>query len=95
MPSARAEAATLGVRVQPRASRDAILGWYQDVLRVAVTAPPLEGRANHAVAVLLARALGVAPSAVHVVRGERGRDKVVRVDGVTGAEIRSCLGGER
>ena len=95
MPSARAEAATLGVRVQPRASRDAVLGWRDDVLRVAVTAPPVEGEANHALVRLLARALGVAPSAVSVVRGERGRDKVVRVAGVTGAEIRFRLGRER
>ena len=95
MPSARAEAATLGVRVQPRAARDAVLGWRDAVLRVAVTAPPVEGEANHALVRLLARALGVAPSAVSVVRGERGRDKIVRVEGVTGAQIRSRLGRER
>ena len=92
MPSARAEAATLRLRVQPRASREAILGWREDVLRVAVTAPPVEGEANRAVTRLLARALGVAPSAVRVVQGERSRDKVVRVEGVTGPELHSRLG---
>ena len=88
-----ADAATLRVRVQPRASRDAIVGWHADALRLAVTAPPVDGAANEAVRRLLARALGVAPSAVHVVHGERGRDKVVRVDGLSGAELRSRLAG--
>ena len=95
MPRARAEAVTLRLRVQPRASREAILGWREDVLRVAVTAPPVEGEANRAVTRLLARALGVAPSAVRVVQGERSRDKMVQVEGVTGTELHSRLGGGR
>ena len=86
-------AATLRVRVQPRASRDATVGWHADALRLAVTAPPVDGAANDAVRRLLARVLGVAPSAVSVVRGQRGRDKVVRVEGMTGAELRSRLAG--
>lgn len=86
----------LRVRVQPRASREAILGWREDVLRVAVTAPPVEGEANRAVQGLLARALGVAPSAVTVIRGAGSRDKVVRIARVTDAELRARLaGGER
>ena len=91
MPSTGAEAATFRVRVQPRASREEILGWRQDVLRVAVTAPPVEGEANDAVRRLLARALGLAPSAVSVVRGERGRDKMIRVRGLTAEALRSRL----
>ena len=83
--------ATLRVRVQPRASREAILGWRDDALRLAVTAPPVEGEANEAVRRLLARALGVAPSAVNLVHGQHGRDKIVRVEGMTGAELRSRL----
>ena len=79
------------MRVQPRASREAIVGWREDALRLAVTAPPVDGEANEAVRRLLARALGVAPSAVSVIRGERSRDKVVRVEGLTGAALRSRL----
>ena len=86
-----ADAATLRVRVQPRASLEAIVGWREDALRLAVTAPPVDGEANEAVRRLLARALGVAPSVVSVVRGERSRDKVVRVEGLTGAALRSRL----
>ena len=96
MPSLSADTATLRVRVQPRASREAILGWREDVLRVAVTAPPVEGEANQAVRRLLARVLGVAPSAVSVVHGASGRDKVVRIAGVTDAQLRARLAeGER
>jgi uncharacterized protein (TIGR00251 family) len=80
------------VRVQPRASREAISGWRGGALVVRVTAPPVEGEANRAVTTLLARALGVARSAVTVVRGERGRDKVVRVEGLSLAEVRQRLG---
>jgi uncharacterized protein len=79
------------VRVQPRASREAILGWRADALRLAVTAPPVDGEANEAIRRLLARALGVAPSAVSLVHGQRGRDKVVRIEGMTGGELRARL----
>jgi uncharacterized protein YggU (UPF0235/DUF167 family) len=58
---------------------------------VRVTAPPVEGEANLAVARLLARALRVAPSAVAVVHGARARDKRVRVAGLDAAEVRSRL----
>ena len=81
------------LRVQPRASRDAITGFRDDVLAVRVAAPPVGGAANAAVTALLADALGVAPSRVRVVRGQRGRDKVVEVDGLTVAEARARLEG--
>lgn len=80
------------MRVQPRASRDEVLGWREGVLALRVTAPPVEGEANRAVEALLAGALGVRRSAVSVVRGERGRDKLVRVEGLTDAEVRARLG---
>jgi uncharacterized protein (TIGR00251 family) len=85
----------LSIRVQPRASSDAILGWRDGTLRVRVTAPPLEGAANLAVARLLARALRVAPSAVAVIRGARGRDKRVRIAGLGDLEVRSRLAALR
>ena len=84
--------------MQPRASRDEILGWREPgVLSVRVTAPPVEGDANRAVAALLAEALGLRPSAITIVRGERGRDKLVRVSGVTVEELNARLAraGER
>lgn len=84
----------LRVRVQPRASRAAVAGWRADgALSLRVTAPPVEGAANAAVGALLAEALGVRASAVEIVHGTRGRDKVVRVTGLTLEEIQRRLGG--
>ena len=85
------ESTLVAVRVQPRASRDEVLGWQDGVLRVRVTAPPVEGEANRAVEGLLAVALGLRRSAVTVVRGQRGRDKLARVDGLAEAEVRARL----
>ena len=85
------EGAVLRLRVQPRASRDEIVGWQEGALRLRVTAPPVEGEANRAVAVLLARVLGVAPSRVRVVSGARGREKLVRITGLGGDHVRSQL----
>jgi uncharacterized protein (TIGR00251 family) len=82
------------VRVQPRAARSAIVGWRADgVLSVRVAAPPVEGRANDALAALLGEALGLRPSAITVERGARGRDKLVRVEGLTPDECRRRIGG--
>ena len=83
--------AVVRLRVQPRASRDEIVAWQDDALRVRVTAPPVEGEANAAVRSLLARTLGVAPSTVEVVRGDRSRDKLVRVVGLSLADVRARL----
>jgi len=79
------------LRVQPRASRDEIVGWQGEALRVRVTAPPVAGAANFAVERLVAEALGVAPSTVTVIRGVRSRDKVVHVAGRTLADVRTRI----
>jgi uncharacterized protein (TIGR00251 family) len=75
------------VRVTPRASRDAIEGEYQGALRVRLTAPPVEGRANDALRRLLAAHLNVPVSAVRIVGGEKSRNKRVAVAGVTRAQV--------
>jgi uncharacterized protein len=59
---------------------------------IRVTAPPVEGKANAALCDLVARAAGVAPSAVRVLRGAGARDKVLRVEGVAEADLRRALG---
>jgi uncharacterized protein (TIGR00251 family) len=81
------------VRVQPRAGRDEIAGERHGALLVRVTAPPAEGRANHALRKLLARRLGVAAGRVTVVRGTSSKDKLIEVDGVEVEELRRRLGG--
>ena len=82
---------SLRVRVQPRASRDALSGEREGALVVRLTAPPVEGAANEALARFLGKALGVAPSAVRVVSGATGRNKVVRVAGLDAATARERL----
>ena len=82
----------LAVRVQPGASRDEIVGWRGAALRVRVSAPPQDGRANAAVTRLLAAALGVAPSTVELVRGAGGRDKMYRFRTLDVAAARARLG---
>jgi uncharacterized protein (TIGR00251 family) len=83
----------LDVRVIPRASRDELAGMRDGRLLVRVTAPPLDGRANAAVCALLAKAAGVPKGAVSVVRGERSRDKRVRIEGVADERaVRRALG---
>jgi uncharacterized protein (TIGR00251 family) len=80
------------VRVQPRASRDEILGRRADgAFGVCVMAPPVDGQANAAVTGLVAKALGVPRSAVTVVRGERGREKLLRVAGLSAVEVSARL----
>jgi len=77
--------------VQPRAARDEIVGWQDATLRLRVTAPPVAGAANTAVAALLARVLGVPPSSIRVIRGLQARNKVVEIAGLGEAEIQSRL----
>ena len=79
------------VRLQPRGSRDELLGTRDGVLGAKVTAPPVDGRANKALCRLIAKRVGVAPSRVSVVRGEKSREKLVRVEGIDDATLREAL----
>jgi uncharacterized protein (TIGR00251 family) len=82
---------TFAVRVQPRARRNAVVGRVGDALKVSVTAPPEDGRANEAVVELLAETFGVKRRQVEIVSGATSRDKVVRVSGVTRASLEAAL----
>ncbi len=89
---AAAPSATVTVRVQPRASRDEVGELAGGVLRIRLTAPPLENRANEALVRFLAGALDVPRASVEIVAGDRGRNKIVRVHGIAPAELYSRLG---
>jgi uncharacterized protein len=80
------------VRLTPRASRERLAPGPEGGYVAHVTAPPVEGAANDALRRLVAKAAGVAPSRVSVVRGHRGRQKVVRIDGVDEADLRARIG---
>jgi uncharacterized protein (TIGR00251 family) len=69
-----------------------VVGERAGAVVIRVTAPPVDGRANEALCRLIAKAAGVAPSRVSIVRGHTGRDKQVRVEGVGEAALRAALG---
>ena len=86
------ETVRLSVRLTPRASHEEIAGFEGETLRVRVTAPPVEGRANRALVRLLAKRLGLPLGAVHVVTGQTSRSKVAAIDGLDATELRRRLG---
>ena len=79
------------MRVRPRGGGDALLGIADGVLQARVSAPPVDGKANRALCKLIAKRVGVAPSRVSVVRGEKSRDKLIAVEGVEQAPLLAAL----
>lgn len=79
------------MRLQPRASRDELLGLRDGVLHARVSAPPVDGQANRALCRLIAARVRVAPSQVEILRGERGRSKLVRVGGLSQEALLAAL----
>ena len=75
-------AARLKTKVVPGSSRDEIVGWLGDALKIKVMAPPEKGKANEAVIGLLAAALGIAADDIRVVSGHSSPAKVMAVSGM-------------
>ena len=88
---ARAEGVYLSIKVQPRASKNAIGEVLGEELKVKVTAPPVDSAANEALVEFLAETLGCARSAVRIARGQTSRHKQILVVGVSAAEIAERL----
>ena len=85
----------LSLKVVPGSSRDEIVGWLGDSLKVKVKAPPEKGRANEAVIALLAERLRIADSSIAVVSGHASAGKVVAVDGMDDEAIRVAFPREQ
>ena len=85
----------LSLKVVPGSSRDEIVGWLGDSLKVKVKAPPEKGRANEAVVALLAERLGTDASSITVVSGHGSPAKIVAVDGMDDEAIRAAFPGEK
>ena len=85
------QAVSLKVRVQPKASRDAILGEHNGALKVAVTAAPEKGKANKAVAELLAKTLRVPKSNIELVAGTTSREKTFAIAGTSQDAIEALV----
>jgi len=84
-------AAEVAIRLQPRAKRDEVVGERAGAIVIRLSAPPVDGKANAALCVFVARAAGVSRSSVEIVRGQTSRDKIVRVEGVTQETVRTAL----
>ena len=82
---------SFAVRVQPRARRNAIVGELGDALKIALTAPPLDGRANEACIEFLANFLALPRSSITILSGQASRNKVIRVTGIAAAELKRRL----
>jgi uncharacterized protein (TIGR00251 family) len=83
--------AEIAVRLQPRARANEIVRERGGVLLARVTAPPLQGRANHALRRLISRQARVGIERVQIVRGAGSRQKTVRVHGLSSAQLRRAL----
>jgi uncharacterized protein len=82
---------TFAIKVHPRAKKNAITGEVGDALKVALTAPPVDGKANEACIEFFAELLRVPRSSVTIAAGLSSRNKVIRVAGVSADEVRRRL----
>src|SRR3954464_13656937 len=90
----RAEGSILAVRAQPGARKTTVVGEHGGALKVAVTAPPEDGRANEALVEVLKGWLGVKRSQVELLGGPTSRNKVFLIRGVTAEELTALLSRE-
>jgi uncharacterized protein len=84
--------ATFAVKVHPRAKKNAITGELGDALKLALTAPPVDGKANEACIEFFAKLLNLPRSSVTIASGQTSRNKVIRVAGLTAQQVRDRLG---
>jgi uncharacterized protein len=83
--------ATFQVKVHPRAKKNAITGEVGDALKLALTAPPVEGRANETCIAFLAEVLNVPRSSVTIAAGKTSRNKVILVSGLSAMQVERQL----
>jgi uncharacterized protein len=83
--------ATFAVKVHPRAKKNSVSGELGDALKLSLTAPPVEGRANQACIEFVAELLSVPRSSVSIAMGESSRQKVIRVAGLSAEQVRVRL----
>jgi uncharacterized protein (TIGR00251 family) len=86
------EGQTFAVKIHPRAKENAITGTLGDALKLSLTSPPVEGRANEACIEFFARLLKVSRSSITIASGQHSRGKVIRVSGLSAEEVRGRIG---
>jgi len=88
-------AAVLSIRIQPRASKNEVVLMDNGGLKIRLTAPPVDGAANEALVRFLADRLRIAKSQVEIVSGHTGREKIIRIIGMTDSEVKQVLIGRK
>ena len=83
--------ATFAVKIHPRARKNAITGVVGDALKLALTAPPVDGKANQAVIEFFADLFQIPRSSVTIASGETNRNKVIRISGLSRAALEKRL----
>ena len=86
-----ADGCTLSVRVHPGARKNGATGIHADAVKIALTAPPVDGKANEALIAFLADALGLPRARIVLVSGLTSRAKILRITGKSAAEVAAAL----
>jgi|ERR1700733_9029355 uncharacterized protein len=86
-----ADGCTLAVRVHPGARKNAVTGVHADAVKIALTAPPVDGKANEALIAFLAETLHLPRARVSLVAGATSHAKTVRITGKSAAEVAAAL----
>ena len=86
-----AKGVTFVVKVHPRARKNAIAGTVGDALKLALTAPPVEGKANQAVIEFFADLFEIPRSSVSIASGETSRNKLIRISGISAQQVREKI----
>ena len=75
------------IYLQPRSSKNEVVGSYRDGIKVKVTAPPLEGKANEALLQLLAKEWKISPSQMEIIKGHHSREKIIKISGAQNLQL--------
>jgi uncharacterized protein (TIGR00251 family) len=86
-----ADGCTLAVRVHPGARKNAVTGVHADAVKIALTTPPVDGKANEALIAFLAEALRLPKARIAIVAGATSRAKTLRIAGKSAAEVAAAL----
>ncbi len=81
----------LPVRIQPRASKDEIVGEYNGALKIKLTSPPVEGEANRRCIEFLSKRFKIAKSHLEIIKGEKSKDKLIKIIGLRRADVLKIL----
>lgn len=81
----------INVKIIPKSSRNEVIGKEEDIYRIKITSPPVDGKANRALISLLSKKLNTSKKDIEIIRGEKSRNKTVRVYGLSRKMVNDLL----